>query len=115
MADSAAVTTAGSFSCTHQGKRTLTSDAKLTVDDNRVVGFSTVGATDASAQYAGCTANGGPCKQTIPTPADLGRFTVLTVDGDPVLLGNLAAITNLGSPVTVDAGQAKLTAFQERP
>jgi hypothetical protein len=102
------VTTAGSFTCTHGGSPTLTSDAKLTVNGKPVVPFA---AATTLGTYTGCTFTNGPCTTTAVVSG--GAATKLTVDGKPALLDSIEA--NAGAPataasVTAAAGQKKLTA-----
>ena len=106
------VTVNGSLTCANGGKPTLSSSAKLTVSNNAVIPFSSL---LSFTPYTGCNYSSGntvgPCTQT--TVVSPGSAQKLTVGGAPALLDNLTA--NAGSPpppapITVDAGQQKLTA-----
>lgn len=111
----APVTTAGSFTCTHGGTRTLTSTTKLTVRGQPVLLFT---AASAGAPYTGCGfVVGGVNKPCQTTTATSGAATALTVGGAAVLLDNLVATTENPPPpppapqtVVVAAGQTTLTA-----
>jgi hypothetical protein len=115
------VTTAGTFTCAHQGVRPpVTTEPKLTVGRRAVLLFSDAA---APAVYAGCVFPQGappvPCKTTSAPEPNGGLARRLTVGGAPVLLDALDATTenapftpppDPAKTVTVDAGQAKLTA-----
>lgn len=101
----AVVTTAGSLKCPEQGSALLSSTAKLTVSGKPVMLYSGL---QSVALFNGCTLQ-SPC--TGVTPVSQGQASKLTVGSQPVLLDNLTANTkNNATPVTVSAGQAKLTA-----
>jgi hypothetical protein len=111
----AAITTDGTFTCANQGKQKLSSTAKLTVDGKSVLPFS---ALDDLGLYTGCTFLLGntndPCNQT--TVVSGGKAAALRVGGKPVLTDSLRATSGTTNregaftPVTVAAGQNKLTA-----
>lgn len=115
------VTISGTFTCAHQGVRTLTSaEAKLTVKGKAVLFFSEATAT---VPYAGCVfPQGGPpkpCQTTSAPEPNPGAARSLTVGGAPVLLDALHATTenppftpppDPAKTVGVAAGQDKLTA-----
>lgn len=115
------VTIAGTFTCSHQGVRPLTSvEAKLTVKGKAVLLFSEAAAT---VLYAGCAFPPGgppkPCQTTSAPGPNPGAAKSLTVGGAPVLLDALHATTenppsapppDPTKTVTVAAGQDKLTA-----
>ena len=114
----AAVTEAGSFTCTHNGERALTKlgSGTLTVAGKPVL------LTDAAATgaYTGCTFTDASnvAHQCDTTVISITRTTPkLTVGATPVLLGDdpVKSFDALPGPtpplaVTVAAGQAKLTA-----
>jgi len=111
----AAVTTAGALKCKHGGAVKLSSQARLTVDGNAVVPFSLL---DLPTAYQGCTPppGTGPCAATQAQPPSTpatpnGNATKLTLGGKAVLLDSLTANSQpAGTPVSVTAGQSKLTA-----
>jgi hypothetical protein len=117
------VTTAGTFTCAHQGVRVLTSaEPKLTVDGKAVL-FFTEAAPAPPVTYLGCTFPQGapptPCRTTSAPEPNQGAAKRLTVGGAPVLLDALRATTenppfapppDPAKTVTVAAGQEKLTA-----
>jgi hypothetical protein len=108
MAD--VVTTAGSLACPDGGSAALSSTAKLTVSSQPVVLYS--GLTSV-ASFVDCTfqVSGSPNPCTGATPVARGQATKLTAGSQPVLLDDLHAnTTNNQLPITVTAGQAKLTA-----
>jgi hypothetical protein len=108
-----AVTTAGSLTCANNGKPTLTSTAKLTVSGKPVIPFSSL---SSFTPYTGCTYNDGsgvtgPCTTTTVTTG--GQASKLTVGGQAALLDNLSATAGTPpppAPISVAAGQSKLTA-----
>jgi hypothetical protein len=109
----APVTTGGSLSCPHSGSAALSSSAKLTAQGKPVLPYAFAA---SAGPYSGCTfaTNSGnnPCTTTT---ASGGQSTHLTVGGQPVLLDS-ASLTAVGAPtatsfpVTIAAGQTKLTA-----
>jgi hypothetical protein len=106
------VTTDGSFTCADNGSPKLESQAKLTVKTKPVLPFS---AASTLGVYIGCSyqVNGvtSPCTQT--TVVSGGSATKLTVGKKAVLLDSISAKAGTPatpSPVTVKAGQSKLTA-----
>jgi hypothetical protein len=110
MAD--VVTVAGSLSCPDLGRASLTSSAKLTVSSQAVVLYAGLTA-GPPLPFAGCTFQvsgaSNPCLGVNPTPT--GQAATLTAGGQAVLLADLVAKTaNNQLPITVSAGQAKLTA-----
>ncbi|HET9141625.1 hypothetical protein [Actinophytocola sp.] len=110
---SAPVTTNGSVLCAQGGSTPLTEDGPLTVQQGTVLPFSAVANFGV---YAGCVfgspPGSNPCTTTTPDPPpNPGRSGRLTVRGEPVLLDALTARSApAGTPVTVTAGQTKLTA-----
>ena len=108
----AVVTMAGSLTCAHTGKPTLSSTAKLTAGGNKVILFSDL---TTFKPYTGCTYMKGqvntPCASTSVDSG--GQAGKLTAGGKPVLLDDLMAHTDNGptpGSVTVSGGQSKLTA-----
>src|SRR6266516_1535299 len=106
------VTTSGSFTCANGGSPSLTSQARLTVAGQPVLPFSAVGELGT---YTKCNYNVsnivGPCTKTVATSG--GPATKLTVAGKPVLLQTIIAPAGNPPPqlpVTVAAGQTRLTA-----
>jgi hypothetical protein len=108
------VTTAGSLTCSHSGKPTLSSSTKLTVAGQPAVLYSAV---PSFTPWAGCTfqvsGSNKPC--TAAAPIAQGQALKLTAGSQPVLLDDLQAGTDNPPPpptpsVTVVAGQGKLTA-----
>jgi hypothetical protein len=106
------VTTAGSLTCANNGSPPLSSSAKLTVSGNPVIPFSSL---LTFTPYTGCTYNqgsvSGPCTKT--TVVSGGQASKLSVGNQAALLGNLAATAGTPPPplpITVGAGQSKLTA-----
>lgn len=116
----APVTTAGSLTCAHGGLRPLGSQARLTVEREPVLLFSSL---DDSLTYVGCVfgspPGSKPCQVTTAPRPNPGASSLLTVGGAPVLLDALGATTenppatpppDPTKTVSVDAGQHKLTA-----
>jgi hypothetical protein len=106
------VTTKGSFTCANGGSPTLSSQAKLTVAGKPVMPYSAV---SGLGTYTGCNYSvgtvSGPCTTT--TVVSGGKAAKLTVAAEAALLDSIKA--NAGNPppsapVTVKAGQTKLTA-----
>ncbi len=109
----AVVTTDGSLTCANNGQPTLSSSAKLTVSGKPVIPFSSV---TSFTPYTNCSYNDGsgvkgPCTTT--TVASGGQAVKLKVGGQAALLADLGATAGTPpppAPITVDAGQSKLTA-----
>lgn len=116
----AVVTIAGSVTCGHpasqpppeHGRAALSGAGRLTVDGKPVLLFSSAAGL---GPYTGCSYDDGtlkgPCART--TVLGGGSSAKLTVGGAPVLLVSLDAISGEPpppAPVTVSAGQSKLTA-----
>jgi hypothetical protein len=111
-----AVTTAGSFTCTHKGSPEFTSTAKLTVTTTdgteTVMLFSAVASLGT---YKGCTfkdQNGNTQECATTTVTSGGKAGKLTAGGEAVLLDSIQATAGTPAPplpVTVAAGQARLT------
>jgi hypothetical protein len=107
------VTKSGSLTCANNGQPTMTSSAKLTVSGNAVIPF---GSVTSFTPYTGCNYNDGsgvqgPCTTTTATTG--GQAGKLTVGGQAALLDNLKATAGTPpppAPITVSAGQSKLTA-----
>jgi hypothetical protein len=106
------VTTGGSFTCANNGSPTLASQAKLTIEGDPIMPFS---AASGLGPYVGCKYNisnvVGPCTTT--TVVSGGAAAKLTVGGAPALLDSIKATAGTpppAAPVTVKAGQTKLTA-----
>jgi hypothetical protein len=103
------LTISGSIRCSHQGKASLMSEAKLTVNGNAVLLQSDY----AQWMIPDCTQKGGsvtPCTNIASLSA--GFAGKLTVGGVAVLLDTLAGQTNGAPPGTLSASEAqdKLTA-----
>ena len=103
------VTLDGSIKCASGGTAKLTSTAKLTVRGQAALLFSGV---PSFAPPAGCkftTPSGvtNPCKTL---SASSGQSLKLTAGSQPVLLSTASITTDNSDPVTVTAGQSKVTA-----
>jgi hypothetical protein len=106
------VTTAGSLTCANNGAPTLSSSAKLKVSGKPVIPFASV---STFTPYTGCAYSSGsvtgPCTKTTVTTG--GQASKLTVGGQAALLDNLSATAGTPpppAPISVAAGQSKLTA-----
>lgn len=103
------VTMAGSIKCASGGTATLMSSAKLTVDGQAALLFSDVA---SFAPPVGCafTTPSGATKPCTTLAASNGQSVKLTAGSQPVLLSTASITTDNPDPVTVAAGQAKVTA-----
>jgi hypothetical protein len=110
------VTLAGSLTCGHTGSPVLSSTAKLTAGGSKVIAFSSVtsfGPYVDPAKTCKYSEGGSPKPCATTSVIGKGEAAKLTIGRQPVLLSDLAAKTGPDSqttPVTVVAGQSKLTA-----